>query len=379
MHVFFPKLIRVGFACIAFWALPQAGAAQGASRSSLEALGARIFSDRTLSADGSVSCASCHRPDHAFADDIPARPGAGGLVGHRNAPSLLNVVAQHVFFWDGRADDLTDAVTAPFFQHAEMGLKNTADLARKVTNSTTRAIYADAYGADTPINRAYIGRALVAYLRQMSAAQRSARFPDVDMAAAARGATVFHQKAGCDTCHGGLAFTDDRFHPAGIGMDDISRDLPALMTKASSVPRQATDIGNAIGADIGLSRLGRYMVSRRASELGMFRTPSLLHVVDTAPYMHDGSIATLDDAVSREIYWRSLATGHPLALTGDERRDLVAFLRSLSGAYQPARVLTQSKVPPAASTAARAAVTSVAASATKRTVMPLKASLGSSL
>jgi len=284
-----------------------------------------------------------------------------------------------VFFLDGRADDLSDAVTAPFFQHAEMGLKNAAELTRKVTNSPTRAIYASAYGPDAPINRAYIGRALAAYLRQMSAAKRSVRTSEVDMASAARGEGVFHQKAGCDTCHAGLAFTDDKFHPAGIGMDDISRDLPALMAKASSVPRQATDIGNAIGADAGLSRLGRYMVSRRASELGMFRTPSLLHVGDTAPYMHDGSIATLDDAVNREIYWRSLATGRPLALTSDERRDLVSFLRSLSRAAQPARGLTQSNVPPADSTAARAAVTSVDASATKRTVMPLKTSLGSSL
>jgi cytochrome c peroxidase len=377
MHVFFPKWARVGVACIALWAGP--GAAQTRHNPSLEALGSQIFLDRSLSADGSVSCASCHRPDHSFADDLPVRAGAGGVVGHRNAPSLLNAPLQDVFFWDGRVIRFDAAVMEPFFQHAEMGLASEADLARKIRNSGTLKAYEAAYGTDTPVTKARLARALAAYLKDKLASPRHDVAVNVGTAAAARGASVFQNKAGCGSCHSGVTFTDNQFHPAGIGMNDISANLPALLTKTSAISALPRDIGNAVGGDPGLSRLGRFMVSRRASELGMFRTPSLIHVGETAPYMHDGSVPTLEEAVDREIYWRSLATGEPLALTKDERTDLVAFLRSLASVNQSTRGFTQSNVPPAASTAARAAVTSVPPSATKRTVIPLKPSLGSSL
>jgi cytochrome c peroxidase len=161
-------------------------------------------------------------------------------------------------------------------------------------------------------------------------------------AQAREGLIFFQGKAECASCHRLTdgRFTDSQFHHSGIGLIDIDGNLGQLASVALRRKLDVTTMGSAVGEDAKLSALGRFLVSHQAEDIGAFRTPSLRNVAVTAPYMHDGSIATLEQAVDVEIYYRGLSTGRPISLTVEERKDLLAFLQSLTtelptGYYQP--------------------------------------------
>lgn len=274
------------------------------------ALGARLFVDPLLSVDRSVSCSSCHRPAHAFSDSIPFSRGAHGRAGKRNAPSILNVVYRSSFFWDGRANSLEEQVLQPIQDSLEMDL-SLAELETRVRASASYSrAFRRAFGED--VSAQNIARALSSYLRTLRSGNAAIDgFKNGDTTAlspvARRGIDLFVGKAHCAACHLGPNLSDGDFHSTGVAFrGDTLRDP------------------------------GRFAVTGRAEDRGLFKTPSLRNVAVTAPYMHDGSVRTLEEVV--EFYDAGGRRNpnldplvRPIHLAPDEKRALVEFLRGLTG------------------------------------------------
>ncbi|HZT31974.1 MAG TPA: cytochrome c peroxidase [Bryobacteraceae bacterium] len=259
------------------------------------ALGRRLFFDKRLSSDGTVSCGTCHEPERAFADARPVAVGIGGQIGTRRVPRLVNRGYGRAFFWDGRAASLEQQVVQPLANPKEMG-DSAAAAARRV------GVAEDA-----------LRDALASYVRTiLSGDSRFDRFMAGDAAAlndAERlGMRLFTGKAGCSTCHLGPNFTDEKFHNTGAG--------------------RGTDPGRAA-------------VTGRAEDRGAFKTPSLREAARTPPYMHDGSLATLEEVI--DFYDKGGKANpqldpeiRPLHLTAEEKAALAAFLRALDGKVREA-------------------------------------------
>ncbi len=335
-------------ACVA--ALPPAAAAGGAAdlpasrrEDALVRLGARLFFDQSLSADGRVSCASCHVPERAFSDGLPLARGLRGAVGLRNTPSLIGVAQHAPLFWDGRRETLEAQAADPFVHPGEHGLASPAQLLGKLrADRSYRTLARAAYGRDhLSAQQAYA--ALAAFQRGLDAGpsafdrSRDRHHPQPLPAAAARGLALFTGHARCAECHlvapGAAPLTDNRFHALGVGLGPLADRMPQLLRRAMARGTAAAgeDAGKALVRDPELAALGRFLVTGDPQDIGAFRTPGLRNAAVTAPYMHDGSIATLGDAVAHEIHYRGLQAGRPLILTQDEQADLVAFLESLTG------------------------------------------------
>jgi cytochrome c peroxidase len=269
-------------------------------------LGERLFFDARLSADGRVSCATCHDPTRAFTSGTRLAAGVFGRTGPRNVPTILNRGYGQTFFWDGRAATLEEQVLGPIQNRTEMGLSLSAFTARLQRSALYRREFAEAFGE--PPSATTATRALATYVR----AQRVADAPfdryragdgSALSADAARGLSLFRGRANCSSCHIGPNFTDEQFHNTGVSW--------------------------------GSGDLGRFRVTRRTADRGRFKTPTLRQLRLTSPYMHDGSLDSLDavvefyDAGGNANQWLD-AELHPLRLTPPEKRDLIAFLRSLS-------------------------------------------------
>jgi cytochrome c peroxidase len=296
-------------------------------------LGRALFSDTTLSADGTKSCASCHVPATSFAENRQTSVGVFNRLGSRNAPSLLNAGSAKTFFWDGRRSTLEEAVTDPFFTSFEMGLNTTGELFSKLAKHGLDARFKAVYGPENKLDEAEVRDALASYVRSLSQMKFSSSGDAAsNRDAIGRGRRVFFGSGRCNECHhaeDGARYTDNTYHPSALGMQDIAASLPALTTQAMSIPKNPRAIANALGQTPHLAELGRFLVTRDPVDLNTFRTPSLFHVTATAPYMHNGAVPTLEKAVDMEVYYRGLATGEPLQITAAEKADLIAFLRSL--------------------------------------------------
>ena len=278
------------------------------------ALGARLFSDPRLSGEGRRSCASCHRPELGFSDGRRRAQGLNGQALNRNTPALWNLAWSSAYFWDGRAPSLEAQVVLPIVAADEMGGDWSKILRRLNDDSSLTAAAAAAFPGETAIAEASVAKALAAYVRSLvSPPTRFDAWIEGDRQALkadeVRGFRLFTGKAGCVLCHVGWRFTDDRFHDIGLGGRDMGRGLVA-------------------GGTPGLPA---------------FKTPSLRELAHTAPYMHDGSLATL--AAVLKHYAGGLRQRPSLApslqrrlrLTLDERADLIAFLGTLSGPAIPAQ------------------------------------------
>lgn len=279
-------------------------------------LGRWLFYDTRLSADGAISCATCHRPENAFSESTPVSTGIKGQKGTRKAPSFLNqawTLYPH-FFWDGRASSLEEQALGPIANPIEMGSTHDAMIATLANAKGYAPYFEEAFGSPG-ITPERVARAIADYERTRmcgnSAWDRWRKLRD-DKAvsdAVKLGHELFHGKAACNQCHLGQNFTDSSFHNLGVGWD----------------PRTRT-----------YKDEGRYKVTGNAADLGAFKTPGLRDVTRHAPYMHDGSIATLREVV--ELYNQG---GHanpqlspkikPLALTPAEVDALVAFMQALDG------------------------------------------------
>ena len=184
------------------------------------ALGKQLFFDPILSADGSVSCASCHRPERAFADAVARSSGVFGRRAARNTPSILNAGYGTALFWDGRARTLEDQVLQPITNPDEMGATLLEVVRRLADRPTYRDLFRSSFNED--VTAANLARALATYVRTMraggSAADRYAAGDETALDADARaGLRLFQGKARCVECHFGPLFTDERFHNTGVG------------------------------------------------------------------------------------------------------------------------------------------------------------------
>jgi cytochrome c peroxidase len=271
------------------------------------ALGATLFADPRLSGTGSHSCASCHRPERAFTDGRRQARALTGAPLRRNTPTLWNLAWSKQFFWDGRAPSLEEQVRMPIEARDEMGGEWPAILRRLSVDADLVDSFRAAFPGEAGPSEGTVVRALASHVRSLVSPRT--RFdawiegdPRALNAAEVRGFALFTGKAGCVLCHAGWRFTDDRFHDIGLAGTDPGRaDVP----------------GGTPG--------------RRA-----FKTPGLRELVRTAPYMHDGSLATLETVLrhytGRFVARPTLAPNmkRDLRLTSREKADLIAFLRTLS-------------------------------------------------
>jgi cytochrome c peroxidase len=305
-------------------------------------LGRRLFFDIRLSRDGSISCASCHMPEKAFSDGRRVSRGIGGQDGTRNTPSLLNVAYNLTEFWDGRRPSLEAQALDPLTNPLEHGLRDDAELLDRIRSDPTYiAEFRTAFGVDgTSITSDHVASALASYERTLLAGDSPFdRFvykhhrTAID-ASAERGLAIFRGAAQCSSCHiigqESALFTDNQFHSVDVGMPRIASRLAALTKRVVETRNAGARIDAAILSDPDIAELGRFVVTFDPADIGKFRTPSLRNVALTAPYMHDGSVPTLEEAVERELYVHTDQSGRPLILTPQEKADLVSFLKSLT-------------------------------------------------
>jgi len=305
------------------------------------AVGKKLFFDARLSSDGSVSCASCHRPELAFTDGRKHSVGVGGRTGTRNAPSLTTAAFSSFQSWDGRNPSLELQVLDPFVNPREHGLASHESLLTQVgADSQYGPDLRRAFrlAAEQEIGLHHVQRALVAYVRTLavggSAFDRFMYGGDKDALtpSALRGLRLFSGRAQCTSCHTigptYATFQDNAFHNLGIAASAPGKDLAAVAKRVATTNR--SQLVQIIHGDAEVAALGRFLVTLDPQDIGRFKTPSLRNVALTAPYMHDGSVPDLQAAIEREAYYRGLSTGKPLILTPSEREDLVAFLRSLT-------------------------------------------------
>ena len=249
-------------------------------------LGRRWFNDRRLSRDGTIACASCHDPARAFSKSDPIAIGVFGRHGRRNAPAIVNRGYGRLFFWDGRAPTLEAQVLMPIQDPNEMDLTLEEASAR------------------VGIDQRSISDALASYVRSiLSGNAPYDRFVNGDRTALSpaqqAGLEIFRGKGNCTACHVGPTFSDERLHNTGVAWQN----------------------GHLLDAGAGH---------------GDFKTPTLREVARTSPYMHDGSLPTLEAVVDfysdggRPNPWMDPEI-HPLHLSPTEKQAVIAFLQSLSG------------------------------------------------
>lgn len=277
-------------------------------------LGRMLYFDPRLSKDGNLACAGCHIPYHGFADPKPTSHGVGFKLGARNSPTVINRLFSAEQFWDGRARDLEEQAHGPLTNPVEMAMASHADVVAECGKvEAYRPLFAAAYGTDD-IDMTRIAQAIASYERTVVSGNSpfdryQAGDRDALSASQVRGLALFNGKANCQTCHVSFNFTDENYHNLGVGWDPAKKELKDL---------------------------GRYEVSKIDADRGAFKTPTLRNIVETAPYMHDGSEATLRQVI--ELYDRGgNANPHlspkmkPLNLTAVEKDDLLAFLLALTG------------------------------------------------
>lgn len=312
---------------------------------SLAALGGKLFLDKRLSADGRVSCSSCHDPARAFTDGRTRAIGIKGHQGTRNAPSLFNVAYQGALFWDGRSPSLEAQARAPLTNRSEQGLADERQVVQILEGDPAyRSAFAEAFpGHGKRIGIEDVANALAEYERTLLAGNspfdryyfggEKAAMPE----AAVRGLALFQGRAACSTCHligeHDALFTDQKYHPSTTGLGaEVNADLPALAKKvlaARSSGGQAA-LDQMITDNPRIAALGRFNATQNPADIGQFKTPSLRNVALTAPYMHDGSIQNLPEVIETELYVRGAAMNYPIVLTQSEQQDLLAFLLALS-------------------------------------------------
>jgi cytochrome c peroxidase len=333
-------------------------------------LGRRLFGDPRLSADGRRACASCHQPALGFADGRARSLAADGTPLDRNAPGLLDARLQHWFGWDGGADPLWAFVMRPLADPRELGAEP-ARLAALLAGDPGLACLRQAAFGDAPpaadTVRVEIAKALAAFVETLDSPRtRFDVFRDAlargDAAVAAafpppalRGLRLFVGEGRCNLCHLGPAFTNGEFHDTGRpfmaapGRPDPGRHggVRAVLADPHNRLGRWSDAQRDAGGPDPALRTRHLAPSHR--NFGEFRVPGLRGLAATAPYGHDGSMATLDDVVGHysgldieRLHADGEALLRPLALDARRRRELVAFLESLSA---PAVPLLRSALP----------------------------------
>jgi len=307
-------------------------------------LGSQLYFDARLSRDQTIACASCHHPSMGWAETKPVSTGIHGQKGGRSAPTIVNRALGATQFWDGRAKTLEEQAVGPMANPIEMGFTPEGAAERLNGIEGYRIQFEAVFGG--PANPERIAKAIAAFERtilsgnsKLDVYERALPFIGYEAEqgdepeflsrmktaieaeamhrlseSALRGRELFFDKAKCSACHVGQDLTDELFHNLGIGMDKRNPDL------------------------------GRYVVTQVEKDKGAFKTPSMRNIAKTAPYMHDGSLATLRAVVDHydkggtKNAWLSDKIG-PLRLSEQEKQDLVAFMEEgLTGETTPVTI-----------------------------------------
>ena len=305
-------------------------------------LGRRLFFDRRLSFNGTLSCGMCHVPEQGFTQNELATPvGFAGQAVKRNAPSLYNVAYRPRLFLDGREGALELQIWSPLLAANEMANPSIGSVIERVAALPE---YADGFAGafDRGPDVVTVGQALAAYERGLLSGDSPfdrwyfAADATALTESAARGFALF-QGNGCAACHtiakDQAQFTDDAYHDTGIGYAAAmhARSVSQLQVAPGVIVQLAAPSVAPIGND-----LGRYEATLLPGDRWRYRTPTLRNVAVTAPYMHDGSLATLADVIEHYAAGGVPHDGQderikPLSMGARERADLVAFLESLTG------------------------------------------------
>jgi len=277
-------------------------------------LGRLLYFDERLSKDDTVSCATCHHPSQGFSDGLKTSRGVDGQTGARNAPTVINTAFNYFQFWDGRSPSLEDQAKGPIENPIEMATTHEAVVEKLGQIEGYKPHFSAAFGSDkVDIDR--VAMAIASYERTVLSGNSAwdryvyGKQDDALSPAAKRGLELFEGDALCTRCHVGFNLTDGLFHNLGVGMGADQPDL------------------------------GRFNVTKEEADKGAFKTPTLRDITRTGPYMHDGSVKTLEEVV--ELYARG---GEPnewldpkmetVKLSDQDKKDLVAFLRSLDGQWR---------------------------------------------
>src|SRR6185437_11163195 len=260
------------------------------------------------------SCSGCHRPEHAFSDGKRVGEGIAHQKGSRNTPSLLNVGFNTTSTWDGRHTTLESQALEPITNPREQGLRNQEDLIERIRSNPDYvrefARVFDVAAAD--IQAAHVARAITTFERTLvsgnSPVDRFLYGHDSSALSAGerRGLQLFRGAAHCDSCHligrDSALLTDNTFHNVRIGLLGVGGRLSELTERVVEFRRRGEKVDALMLSDPAISELSRFVVTLDPRDIGKFRTPSLRNVDITTPYMHDGSVQTLREAVDRELY-----------------------------------------------------------------------------
>lgn len=321
-------------------------------------LGRKLFFEQRLSADGSVSCASCHDPARAFTDGKRVAEGISGRRGVRNSPTLLNAMFNGGQFWDGRAESLEDQGKMPLTNPDEMGNRSLDEVVTRIGAIPEYAReFQQVFASVVTIDG--IAKALAAFERTLVSANSPLdRYLAGDLSAmseeARSGMILFRGKARCGVCHafnqnfaafGTFPFlTDMNYRNTGIAANYDG--FGTLARRAMNAARESDGVSSEVAKHERAAELGRFLISGNTLDVGAFRTPSLRNVGLTAPYFHDGSAATLEDVVRYYVKGGNQNPNRdwqlePVALNDEEQRNLVEFLKALTS--DDARRMTQKR------------------------------------
>lgn len=275
-------------------------------------LGKLLFNERILSKDSSVSCSSCHNTDLGFADTLPFSVGIGGKLTKRNTPSVLNMKNRPYYFWDGRASSLEEQALMPIQNPDEMGLPVKEAVFRLNQSSFYRKQFQLVFHSNP--NEVNLAAAIAAFENTLETA--NSKFDDWSnnkirlSVSEERGRQIFlSKKTKCFDCHLQEDFTNDDFKNIGLFN------------------------GN------NLNDSGRFLITKNKNDLGKFKTPGLRNIAITGPYMHNGMFKTLEEVVDYYNDVRKVvpdaknmdpSLAKPLGLTHQQKKDLVAFLKTLT-------------------------------------------------
>lgn len=317
------------------------------------ALGDRLFHEQRFSADGKVSCATCHAEETAFTDHRAVSKGHNGLLGTRNAPTVINAAYLETQFWDGREPNLEGQSKQPPVNPVEGGLPNHEALLKIIRDD---AAYVKAFKQVFDVDKENItidhyAKAIASFERTIVAGDspfdryQYGGDKSAMSEAAVRGLEVYLGQGRCVSCHiiehDQALFTDNRFHNIGVGFKNIQGREGEIAEKFLMAKSEGADVDVTVLSDPDASELGRFAISEDINKIGAFKTPTLRNIELTPPYMHDGSQKTLEDMVNFYNNGGRVNTDDPLTpflsggirplnLSDQQKKDLVAFLKALT-------------------------------------------------
>lgn len=323
------------------------------------ALGDKLYHDKRFSADGKVSCATCHEESKAFTDNLSVSKGFRDLTGTRNAPTVINSAYMKTLFWDGREPDLEGQSIQPPINPVEGGLPDHTPILKTIQSDPE---YGNAFKsvfnvAPGDVTMEHVSKSIASFERTIISGNspfdqyQYGGNNEALTTTQIRGLDLFRNKGRCVSCHRieetQALFIDNRFHNIGIGFKKIqgkenSTAQGFLKQKRAETNKSSKDfVDIAVLTNAEVSELGRFAVTENPTHVGAFKTSTLRNIELTAPYMHDGSLQELEDVVDfynnggrvneTDPLSNFLAGGiRPLNLSDVEKADLVNFLKALT-------------------------------------------------